>query len=134
MRESLLPQLAGDLGAQIVVEEQVFLPAAREALADGLWLRSVRSRHREARQALERTLSAPVEGDEFARAIGELQNIIARHADEHSTELFPRLERALDTTRMRELALSMLSLYRAQVETAYLIPMDGAASCVGHEP
>ena len=121
MRESLLPQLAGDLAAQLAMEEQVFYPAACAALDEYAWLSKSRSWQAQARQSLDRALDAPVEGEEFARAIGELRAAVALHAEEDEAVLFPRLEGVLDPGAMRRLGLSMMALYDAKQETGYAV-------------
>jgi hypothetical protein len=121
VRESLLPQLAGDLVALIAVEEQVFYPAACAALhQDGQegWSQAGHSWHSRARESLDRALDAPVDGEEFDRAMGELQSAVELHAEEDDA-LFPLLERALDSGAMRTLGLSMMSRYHAEVEAGY---------------
>jgi hemerythrin-like domain-containing protein len=120
MRESLLPQLAGDLAAHIAVEEQVFYPAANEALHEEVWVRSSRQSHFQAMESLDRVLHAEVDGKEFAHAIGELRNAVELHAEEQEELLFPRLEALFDAAKMRELARAMLSLYHAKVEAGYV--------------
>jgi hemerythrin superfamily protein len=121
MRESLLPQLAGDLAAHLAMEEQVFYPAACAALDEYAWLSKSRSWQAQARQSLDRALDAPVEGEEFARAIGELRAAVALHAEEDEAVLFPRLEGVLDPGAMRRLGLSMMALYDAKQETGYAV-------------
>jgi hypothetical protein len=120
MRESLLPQLAGDLAAHLAMEEQVFLPAACEALHEQAWTDRGLSWHALARQSLERALDAPVDGDEFGSAIRDLRAAVGRYAEQEEAVLFPRLERALDAGAMRELALSMMALYDAKQETGFV--------------
>jgi hypothetical protein len=119
IRESLLPQLAGDLVAHIAVEEQLFYPAVCIALHEDGWMRSGRTRHAQARQSLDRALDAPVDGEEFSRAIGELRAAVELHAEEEEEVLFPRLEGALDARAMRELGVSMMTLYHSKVEAGY---------------
>lgn len=119
VRESLLPQLAGDLVAHFAVEEQLFYPAVCAALHEDERVRSDKSCHAEARRHLERALAAPVEGDEFSQAIGALRDVVERHAWEEEEVLFPQLEDALDSGAMRELGLSMMSLYHTKVEAGY---------------
>jgi hemerythrin superfamily protein len=127
IRESLLPQLAGDLIAHIAVEEAIFYPAC-EALGDDAWTRSGHARHAQARTALDRMLNVAVDGDEFAAAIGELRAVVELHAEEQEELLFPQLERALDTEQMRSLALAMLSLYHSKVEAGYARAMAPSAT------
>jgi hemerythrin superfamily protein len=119
IRESLLPQLAGDLAAHIAVEEQVFYPAAREVLHEEVWLRSGRDSHFQAMESLDRVLHADVEGQEFAQAMSALRDVVELHAEEQEELLFPRFDASLDAGRMRELTRSMLALYRAKVEAGY---------------
>ena len=124
MRASLLPQLAGDLVAHIAVEEQIFYPAACVALCEDALMRSSRLRHSQAMRALKRALGTSPEGDEFEGAIAELRSSVESHAEEEEEKVFPRLERALDPSAMRELALSMMSLYHAKVEAGYALDSD----------
>lgn len=133
MRQSLLPQLAGDLVAHIAVEDQLFYPAACDALHEASWMRLGRSRHAQVRQSLDRTLEAPLEGEEFARAIADLRIVVELHAEEEEELLFPQLERALDADTMRELSFTMLTLYRAKVEAGYVGPLGAAPSPVSSE-
>lgn len=122
VRESLLPQLAGDLVAHLAVEEQLFYPAVCAALHEDAGERSDKSRHAEARLKLERVLAVSVEDDGFAEAMGALRDVVERHAEEEEEVLFPQLEGALDSGAMRELGLSMMSLYHAKVEAGYSAP------------
>jgi hemerythrin superfamily protein len=119
IRESLLPQLAGDLIAHIAVEEAIFYPAACSALHEDAWSRSGRVSHAQARESLDRALSVALDGDEFANAIAKLRAIVELHAEEQEELLFPQLERALEAAPMRALALAMLRLYHAKVEAGY---------------
>jgi hemerythrin superfamily protein len=121
MRASLLPQLAGDLAAHIAMEEQLFYPAACEALHENAWLCECQARRAQAQQSLHRALESSPDGEEFGRAIGELRSLVARHAVEEEDRLFPRLEKALDGGAMRALGLSMAALYDAKVDAGYAL-------------
>jgi hemerythrin superfamily protein len=119
IRASLLPQLAGDLVAHFAVEEEVFYPAVSAALREDTWIRAGRARHLQAKQSLDRALDAPLDSEEFGRAMGELRNIVELHAEEDEEGLFPRLEGVLGDPAMRELALAMMALYHSKVEAGY---------------
>jgi hemerythrin superfamily protein len=119
IRASLLPQLAGDLVAHFAVEEEVFYPAVSAALHEDTWMRAGRARYQQAKESLDRALDLPLDSEDFGRAIGELRTIVELHAEEDEEVLFPRLEGVLDDPAMRELALSMMSLYHAKVELGY---------------
>jgi hypothetical protein len=132
IRESLLPQLAGDLVAHIAVEEQIFYPAACAALSEAAWMRSGAARHAEAMRSLDTALDSPLDGEDFARAIGELRAALELHAEEEEEGLFPRLEGALDPRAMRELALSMMSLYHTRVEAGYARDSERSPAVAEH--
>jgi hemerythrin superfamily protein len=119
IRESLLPQLAGDLVAHLAVEEQLFYPAIAEALHEDGWMREGRMRHARARESLDRALDSPLDGAEFARAIAELRTLVELHAELEEESLFPQVERAIDASSLRQLALAMMTLYHAKVEAGY---------------
>ncbi len=122
IRESLLPQLAGDLDAHIAVEEEIFYPAACRALHEDRWAQESSTRHTQARHFLEQAFEAPLDGDEFAHAIGELRNVVELHAEAEEEILFPQLEQVLSPPAMRQLATSMMALYHAKVEAGYARP------------
>jgi hypothetical protein len=119
IRESLLPQLAGDLVAHIAVEEEVFYPAACAALHEDVWMRSTAARHAQAMHSLEEMLGAPLDGEPFDRAIEELRMAVELHAEEEEEVLFPRIEGVLEPSAMRQLAVTMMALYHARVEAGY---------------
>jgi hemerythrin superfamily protein len=119
IRESLLPQLAGDLVAHIAVEEQLFYPRVCAALHDETWMRETYVRHAQTRCSLERILGTPVDGAEFENAIGELRTLVELHAEEEEKSVFPQVEQALEGIATRELAHAMMKLYLARVEAGY---------------
>jgi hemerythrin superfamily protein len=121
VRESLLPQLAGDLMAHLAVEDQLFYPAVLEVFGEGGFTgeSQVRQRREHATKSIEHALGATVEGEEFERAIVELRAVIELHAQEEEETLFPRVERALEADASRQLARAMMSLYHAKVEAGY---------------
>jgi iron-sulfur cluster repair protein YtfE (RIC family) len=118
VRRSLLPQLASDLAAHIVVEERVFYPAACAALREGLWLAECRSRHIQAKRSLDDAFGSHPESSAFERAIAELRAVVELHAEVEEEVLFPMLERALGAHALRGLATAMMEVYHAEVEAS----------------
>jgi hypothetical protein len=119
LRESLLPQLAGDLVAHLAIETQLFYPTISRLLRDESWTREGHARHVRARLALERTFESAADGQAFSCAIADLRAIVEHHADEEEQILFPRADREIDATAMRDLAHAMLALYHVKVEIGY---------------
>jgi len=126
IRESLLPQLAGDLVAHMAIEAQLFYPTVARLLRDERWTRDSHARDVRARRALERTFEAAVDGHAFGSAIADLRAMVEHHADEEERILFPRAEREIDVATMRDLAHAMLALYHVKVEIGY--PRERGAS------
>jgi hypothetical protein len=119
VRESLLPQFAGDLVAHLAIEAQLFYPAIARLLRDQRLSGDHLVSHGRACRALDRALVFPVDGADFGRAIGDLRATIADHCAEAEQILFPRLEREMDAVAMRDLAYDMLALYHVKVEMGY---------------
>jgi iron-sulfur cluster repair protein YtfE (RIC family) len=118
MRESLLPQLAGDLLAHLAVEAQVFYPAILEVMGkDAIAVQArMRQRHARATDAIREALAASLDSEEFERVILALKVVIEVHAEEEEETLFPRIERALEAEESRALAREMMCLYHSKVE------------------
>jgi iron-sulfur cluster repair protein YtfE (RIC family) len=136
IRESLLPQLAGDLLAHLAVEAQVFYPAILEVIGkDAIVVQSrMRQRHGRATDAIREALATSLDSHEFERVIRALKVVIEVHAQEEEEALFPRIERALDAEESRALAREMMRLYHSKVEegcegarTAFCDPAEAAA-------
>jgi hemerythrin superfamily protein len=128
IRESLMPQLAGDLVAHIAVEEKLFYPIVSQTLREEAWTRQGRARHAEARRCLDRALDSAYDGPDFTAAISGLRATIELHAEQEEEALFPRVEMALHGDAMRELAHTMMQLYHAAVERGYARPQPAAPS------
>lgn len=118
IRESLLPQLAGDLLAHLAVEAQVFYPAILDVMGkDAIVVQSrMRQRHGRATDAIREALAASVDSEEFERVIRALKVVIEVHAQEEEEALFPRIEHALEAEESRALARAMMRLYHSKVE------------------
>jgi hypothetical protein len=126
MRESLLPQLAGDVIAHFAVEAELLYPAIGDALGGvgpsgtgRAWEAEGHARCGQAVEALELLLQATCDGIAFEGAIRDLHAIIELHAQEEEAGLFPRLEVALEAAASRDLARAMMTLYHAKVEAGY---------------
>jgi hemerythrin-like domain-containing protein len=118
VRRSLLPQLASDLAAHIVVEERLFYPAACAALREELWLSECRSRHLQAQRSLSDAFGSHPESTAFDRAIAELRTVVELHAEIEEELLFPVLEHVLGPNALRGLATAMMEVYHAEVEAS----------------
>jgi hemerythrin superfamily protein len=119
MRESLLPQLAGDLAAHIAVEEKLFYPVVAQLLREEAWVRQGCARHVEARRYLDSALDSGFDDAEFSIAIRGLRETIELHAEQEEEVLFPRFEVVITADAMRALGQAMMNLYHTVVERGY---------------
>jgi hemerythrin HHE cation binding domain-containing protein len=134
VRDSLLPQLAGDLLAHLAIEARLFYPAIARLLGDERLSPESLASHVRACRALDRTLMLPTDGADFSCAMGDLRAIVADHCDEADQLLFPRLEREIDAVAMRDLAHDMLALYHVEVEMGYARRRSSLASLLPPSP
>jgi hypothetical protein len=119
VRESLMPQLAADLVAHITVELELFYPMLGEVLGEEAWGDEGRLQHGQTIRSLQHALASACDGPEFDRAIAELRELVEVHAQDEEDGIFARVEHALDAGASRDLARTMMSLYRASVEAGY---------------
>jgi len=102
---SLFEQIEIELDAHARVEEQLFYPAAREALSE-----SERERvdmaledHEDVKETLRRLSKLPREGEEFREALQDLRDSVLQHIEEEEDELFPRVRAAMTPELLAEL-------------------------------
>ena len=88
-RRAVVDRLCLLLSVHTGIEEEIFYPAARDALDDPGLINEALADH-EAMQALIAELQEMQAGDAaFDAGVQALQTVVERHADEEETELFP---------------------------------------------
>jgi iron-sulfur cluster repair protein YtfE (RIC family) len=125
----LLSELANDLAAHMIIEQEIFYPACKEAEMD-LVLEAYEE-HAIAEIALKRLLATDPEAETFHARVTSLKELIEHHVEEEEKELFPKAEKALEEQRMQELGGEMKARFEEAVEAGYeaLLPKRaGSAS------
>jgi hemerythrin superfamily protein len=112
-KEELVAGIVTDLVKHAEIEELVFYPAVREAVADladdideGL------EEHHAAELLLRELDGAPSDRERYDAKVTVLAESVRHHMDEEETEVFPTVAEAMDETRRRELGAAMVAAWR----------------------
>ncbi|WP_425258908.1 hemerythrin domain-containing protein [Rubrivivax sp. RP6-9] len=101
VRLDLVAQICNALSVHAAIEEEIFYPAARDALGDPGWIEKAEREHAEARTLIEQLQAMdPSEGD-YDSTVQQLQDAVDMHVQEEEDLLFPQA---------RESHLDMMSL------------------------
>ncbi|MBI5275957.1 MAG: hemerythrin domain-containing protein [Burkholderiales bacterium] len=90
-RETLAMKICDELTVHAQVEEEVFYPALRGALADaGDALGEAHAEHAEVKQQVDAIRALPGPGDEMDVLVAELAGQVEHHVKEERDTLFPK--------------------------------------------
>jgi len=113
----LLVDLANNLAAHMVIEQEMFYPEARAAKED-LVLESYEE-HAVAEFALKRLLATDPEDATFQAKVTTLKELIEHHVEEEEGELFPKCEKALPPELLTSLGKEMKARFEEVLESGY---------------
>lgn len=113
----LLTELANDLAAHMVIEQEIFYPASKEVKED-LVLEAYEE-HAVAEYALKRLLASNPEDESFKAKVTTLKELIKHHVEEEEEDLFPKVEKALGDERLASLGKEMKARFDEVVEQGY---------------
>lgn len=109
----VLQQLADELTAHMVIEEQIFYPAVR-ALDEAMVFESFEE-HAIASFALARLLECDATDLRFLARVTALKELIEHHVKEEETELFPKVDKKLAEEANQALGARMKVAFDEQV-------------------
>jgi iron-sulfur cluster repair protein YtfE (RIC family) len=115
--EALLTELANDLAAHMAIEQDLFYPAVQQ-IDDKLVLESYEE-HALAEVALKRLLATNPDDDAFLARVTALKELIEHHVKEEEEDLFPKVEKKLESERLRALGKEMQTRFDEVVEQGY---------------
>lgn len=78
------------------IEEEIFYPAARRAVADDALIDAAEQDHAEAKRAISRIESMTSDNPTFQSAVAELAEEVRKHVAEEEGQLFPQLQGKID--------------------------------------
>jgi iron-sulfur cluster repair protein YtfE (RIC family) len=106
---ALLEELASDLAGHMIIEQEIFYPAALAA-KESLVLEGFEE-HAAAEDALKRLLKTPPDDVTFKAKVTVLKELIEHHVEEEEGELFPAAEKSLGSEELTLLGTKMNALF-----------------------
>lgn len=114
-RRELFEKVASVLVAHDAIERKLFYPAVEAALGMTPILGESLVEHGVIEFMLYRTDRA-LEGDEFSHEATVLVESVLHHAREEEEELFPEVEKAIDSVQLAELGEQMAQLFAKELK------------------
>jgi hemerythrin-like domain-containing protein len=111
-------ELARNLIGHMVIEEEMFYPAMREAMPEQISLAEVE--HAAARYALAQVLAASPSDPTFRAKVMVLEQMVRNHVDMEEKEILPRSEGALGADQHQQLTRSMEGRYEEVVSEDFI--------------
>ena len=111
--QELIEELADNLAAHALIEEQLFYPAAKAA-ADEKGVDVVMEaleEHAIAKIALMRLLETGIDEEPFKARVCLLKELVLNHVDEEEDELLPNAEKVLNDETLSALGVQMRDLF-----------------------
>lgn len=124
--DALLTELANDLAAHMVIEQELFYPAAMAAKED-LVLEAYEE-HAVAEFALKRLLSKSSDDATFKAKLVTLKELIEHHVKEEEEELFPKVEKVIPAAELTALGKQMKARFDEVVESGYEAVLSASKS------
>jgi hemerythrin superfamily protein len=112
-----LGELASALAAHMVIEQEMFYPAAQDV--DGDLILESFEEHSVAEFALKRALATDPDDESFEARVTVLKELFEHHVKEEESELFPRCERALEPEQLESLGTRMEARFKEVLGVGY---------------
>lgn len=113
----LLTELANDIAAHMMIEQEIFYPAVREVKED-LVLEAYEE-HAVAEFALKRLLETKPSDETFLAKVTTLKELIDHHVKEEEDVLFPKVEKEIEEKLLTELGKQMKARFEEVLEEGY---------------
>lgn len=111
-------QLKDALTLHTQIEEQVFYPALEQHDETRDMVSEAHSEHNEVKEMLAEMTGMNPGSDEFMDKLTELRDSIEHHVEEEENEMFPKAEKVLGESRLREMGQQMEQMKQGRSATA----------------
>lgn len=112
-----LKDLASALAAHMTIEHEFFYPESREIDEDAIL--EAFEEHAIAETALKRALATDPDDESFDARIKVLKELIQHHVEEEEEELFPQVERELESDELDALGEKMEARFDQVLKRGY---------------
>ena len=100
---SVAEQICEELDTHTKIEEQIVYPVLRSDVSGGEGMAEhAEGEHAEARQLIGR-IRQTKDDDHLAELVGQLKAAIEEHVSDEEDEVFPKMEQALEGSRLQEM-------------------------------
>jgi hemerythrin superfamily protein len=120
--DQALRELADQLTAHILIEEQLFYPAVRKANPDVI-LEGLEE-HAMGRFALQRLLGTQASDESIKARLKALKELMETHHREEERELFPAVRKLTPDSELQKLGAKMQALFDASVKRGHEAVLD----------
>ena len=93
-KRDLVEQACAELKVHTTIEEEIFYPAAREALEEGDLVAEAFVEHASAKDLIAKLEGMEAGGEEYDATFTVLGEYVKHHVKEEENELFPKLKRS----------------------------------------
>jgi len=120
--EALVQQTCAELEVHAELEEQVFYPAAREAMKEDDLIEEAEVEHMTAKVLIQQLKQMSLDDEKFAATFKVLGEYINHHVKEEEGEMFPKARKEVDTAALGK----KLAARKAQLMEEMAREGDGA--------
>lgn len=116
-KDRVCQQLADNLAAHMVIEEQIFYPAVFGAMKDAARKQEALAEHQEAKDLLAEILDMDMSlgGQNFAQKMDLLKQTVEHHVQEEEGEVFKQAREVLDRHDLNRLGDEMKTLFTQEM-------------------
>jgi hypothetical protein len=112
-----LKDLASALAAHMAIEHEFFYPGSREVDEDAIL--EAFEEHAIAETALKRALATDAEDESFDARVKVLKELIEHHVEEEEGELFPEVEKEIDSDELEAMGQKMEARFDEVLKKGY---------------
>lgn len=93
-KRDLVEQACAELNVHTTIEEEIFYPAAREALDEGDLVAEALVEHASAKDLIAKLEGMDADGEEYDATFTVLGEYVNHHIEEEQEEMFPKMKKA----------------------------------------
>jgi len=112
-----LKDLASALAAHMAIEHEFFYPESRETDEDAIL--EAFEEHAIAETALKRALATDPDDESFDARVKVLKELIEHHVEEEEGELFPQVEKEIDSEKLETMGEEMEARFDEVLKKGY---------------
>jgi hemerythrin superfamily protein len=114
---TVLEELANSLAAHMTIEQELFYPRVKQVESD--LINESYEEHALAELALKRLLMTDHQEESFQARVTALKELIEHHVQEEESELFPKVDKAMEEKELDQLGTTMKARFDEVLEAGF---------------